>query len=268
LKTINHWQKSVLSYPYTINPTSSNNRSGNSIIDSISLSKTNNSLEQIIIEKLKDCLTTSHTRERFIERVVECFDAKLLKSPIEGKTNDAVIYTIKQKSNESPTYGLKIYPDVFIQSASVFSSQRFIEKLNALDVLSRVLCAPEHLFRENTSEIPDRIVLYEFVEGSPLSKLFLNSRNQDLFLKQKQTILEKLLKEGYWLDAYTLFDLNNFCVTTDGKLVLTDWNGLQQNAGTPPQFNKRFVERMMERVKNCYARMNDEQSVDIIWRGL
>jgi hypothetical protein len=154
---------------------------------------------------------------------------KLIKQPrpTHSKHDSSII----QFSMNGKKYGLKIFPDVWVNSSAIFSKTRTIEDINNTGYVAKVVTTftlPLDIERNQ------RFVLYEFAEGELLDKYLEKATTQER--KKVDTHFREMIHTFADQDICCFFrDNNDFCVTPEGKILLLDWNTLRTVSSSTPK---------------------------------
>ncbi len=125
--------------------------------------------------------------------------------------DDAIIFKFSFNNKE---YGLKFFPDVWLNSAIIYQP-KWKSKILALNLSTKVITS-------FTTPSNNRFVLYEYAKGRSLR---LDDLSNPTILRNLAQLLKDFasigLCSGSRLDDYLLID--------NDKVIMSDWDGLKQS---------------------------------------
>jgi hypothetical protein len=171
-------------------------------------------------------------------------ETKILKKPRWAE--DATIYTL---SLDGTTIAIKMHPDCFPLASHIYC-KAFIDRINPLNVTTKIIDS----YVISVSDTPQRVAVYPFVEGVRL----ITAINNGLITKEqaKQEIY-KIAAELYREHIYLILeDLNDFLLTENGGLILTDWTTLvditqasEHSINLSAPFRKKAISKFVDRLE-------------------
>ena len=147
---------------------------------------------------------------------VKGYNAEVLKK--SRWKNDAIIFKLAGIDGVS-CYSVKIHPDVFPLCSHIYCDDT-IDKINSSGATTKIIdtfivCSDEKKFR---------VVVYEFLDGTPLRKAMAENKIE------RESAISKLIELERKLSAVKTYlilrDQNDFLLLESGHLVLTDWNAI------------------------------------------
>lgn len=147
---------------------------------------------------------------------IEGYNAEVLKR--SRWKNDAMIFKLAGIDGGS-CYSVKIHPDVFPLCSHIYCDDT-VDKINSSGATTRVIdtftvCSEERNFR---------VVVYEFLDGTPLRKAMAENKIE------RESAISRLIELERKLSAVKTYlvlrDQNDFLLLESGHLVLTDWNAI------------------------------------------
>jgi hypothetical protein len=141
--------------------------------------------------------------------------AYVYKKPRDNHLYDATIFRFSFLDKD---YGLKLYEDRWANSLNIYR-RKWIPKINETHCATKVLAS----FTTKTTNLKEarRYVLYEYQEGRPIKwSEMLQPENTLKVAKIFKTFSDMGLCVG-------TPEINNFILTPDQRIVLTDWDTLR-----------------------------------------
>ena len=147
---------------------------------------------------------------------VKGYNAEVLKR--SRWKNDAMIFKLAGIDGGS-CYSVKIHPDVFPLCSHIYCDDT-LDKINSSGATTKIIdtftvCSDEKTFR---------VVVYEFLDGTPLRKAMAENKIE------RESAISKLIELERKLSAVKTYlvlrDQNDFLLLESGRLVLTDWNAI------------------------------------------
>lgn len=175
---------------------------------------------------LKDCLEDEIQQNQlnlsdekaclaFLQQV-KGYNAEVLKK--SRWKHDAMIFKLSGVDGGS-CYSVKIHPDVFPLCSHIYCNDT-VDRINSSGATTRII----NTFTVCSDEKSFRVVVYEFLNGTPLRKAMEENKIARELAISKLIELERKLSA---VKTYLILrDQNDFLLLESGHLVLTDWNAI------------------------------------------